>query len=399
MAEMHDAGPEEAALWRHVRKRSLSVFFAHGYHEARPAIIERRALLVQAGVTDMVVLDEEHALRPDPQFSLARLIVAQPAPDHGLRLRPRWVTAGTVFDPRPFGDGHERAWQSVAGLVVGSIDPTADAECAALLHALAKDLDLVAPHVAVSTLGSDEDLDGYRRVVGELLALRCERCVGSSEPLAFLHCEDDGCRELTRAAPPYRGFLGIEAQKRHESVLATLEASGFPANDDPNLIFGSGRYRGTLFELRAQNRQGRTIHVARGGRRDALLQRIGGPSLPALGVTLGVALTASCVAGDGQGYESACEVLFATRGAAARAWALAAASAGRALGFRTDVELRDLALEEQIDRAKRLHARVVVVASERDRKQGRVAVRDMRSAETRTVAEEQLPIELKRLLR
>ncbi len=397
--QTHDAGPEEAALWNHIRKRTLSVFAAHGYHDARPGPIERRDLLRQAGVTDMIAVDDEHALRVDPQFSLARLIVARADRDACLLLRPRWVTSGTVFDPRPFGRLRQRAYQAVTGIVVGSRDPTADAECAVLLHALGKDLDLNYAEVVVSTLGSPEDLDGYRRVVGELLALRCERCAVSSEPLRFLSCEDDGCRELQRAAPPYRSFLGVEAHKRHESVLATLDASGFSVRDDPALVFGSGRYHGTLFELRAQSRQGAPMVVARGGRRDDLLERLGGPPLPALGLTLGVARTADCVAGDGQGYESACEVLFATRGAGARAWALSAAQAGRALGFRTDVELRDLLLEDQVQRAKQLHARVVVLAGEDERKRGQVVVRNMRSGETRHIGEEALLSELKRLLR
>jgi histidyl-tRNA synthetase len=139
--------------------------------------------------------------------------------------------------------------------------------------------------------------------------------------------------------------------------------------------------------------------VARGGRRDDLLARLSAPAGPAFGLTVGVARAAACLRGDGESYEQSCEVFFASRGSGARAWALKNAAAGRALGFRTDVELRDLTWEEQVARAERVRARVVVLAGESERKKGEVALRDMRAHEFRRIPEETLLAELKRILR
>src|SRR5205823_5219979 len=138
-------------------------------------------------------------------------------------------------------------------------------------------------------------------------------------------------------------------------------------------------YQGTILVLRGRDANGKLVGVARGGRRDALVSRLGGPGAPAFGITIGVQRAAACLRGDGESYEQACEVFFASRGAGARAWALKTAAASRALGFRTDVELRDLSWEHQVARAERVRARVVVLAGEAERKKGEVAIRDMRA--------------------
>jgi histidyl-tRNA synthetase len=112
-----------------------------------------------------------------------------------------------------------------------------------------------------------------------------------------------------------------------------------------------------------------------------------------------VARAADCLPGDGESYESACEVFIAARGTAARAWALKAASAERARGFRVDVDLREVGWADQLQRAEQVKARVVLVVGEVERKKGEVAIRDMHTRETRHIPEDTLPAELKRLLR
>jgi histidyl-tRNA synthetase len=165
------------------------------------------------------------------------------------------------------------------------------------------------------------------------------------------------------------------------------------------MIFGQGRFQGTVVQLQARDPDGQIVGIARGGRRDGLLAKIGAPDAPAFGLTLGVARAAACLRGDGESYEQACEVFFASKGAGARAWALKSAAAGRALGFRIDVELRDLSWEEQVARAERVRARVVVLAGDAERKKGEVAIRDMRVQAFRRIPEDTLLVELKRILR
>ncbi len=398
LSNVSEGGPAEAARWRFVRRRGISVFQAHGYNVVQAAVIEPVGLAAAAGTRDAVELGEGLELRADPQASLARLWARKRASELSDEF-VRWMSTGTVFDKSAPAPLRLRGWAALTGLVVGAADPSADAEAAILLQSLAGDLSLREGEVVLGTLGEAADLSGYIGALAELLPLRCITCQSSPDALRFFSCEDEGCRALASSAPPLRDFLGVAALKHHEALLAILEAAGFHVADDPRLAFGQGRYQGTVMELRALDAAGKVTGVARGGRRDELVARLGGPATAAFGLTVGVARTASCLRGDGESYEQACEVFFASRGAGSRAWALKSAAAGRALGFRTNVELRDLTWEQQVAHAERVRARVVVLTGEAERKKGEVAIRDMRAQEFRRIPEESLLVELKRILR
>ena len=395
MGEVHSAGPGEAAKWRFVRRRAYAVFLAHGYREVQPSPFDLAGTAAKAGTAPVLSADDAE-LRPDPLVSVAQLF-ARATNESGEKFA-RWMTAGNAFDAEPAGPLRWPTWHAVSGGVFGAVEPAADAEIAALCLALAGDLGMTGAEVVLSTLGDPGDLAKFIDATVELRPLRCADCRASSAPLRFLTCEDEGCRALAQSAPPLRQFVSVAALKHHESVLATLEASGFTVRDDPRLAFGAGRYGRTLIELRAKGPNG-PLTLARGGRRDALVQALGGKPTPAVGMSLGVARTAACLPGEGDSYETGCEIFIAARGTAARAWALKVASAERARGFRVDVDLRDLGWAEQLMRAERVRARVVLVVGEVERKKGEVAIRDMQTRETRNIPEETLSAELKRLLR
>jgi histidyl-tRNA synthetase len=378
-AEVHDAAPAEAAKWRFVRRRGFAVCQSHGFREVSPSAI--------AG----------EALRDDPMVAIARTYVEQA---HIADRFARWMTIGEMFDKEPIGALRWRSWQALSGVTFGAAEPAADAELAALFLNLASDLGLESAEVVASTVGDAGDVQRFIDATAEMATLRCANCRGSSGPLRFLTCEDEGCVALAQTAPSLRDFIGLAALKHHESLLATLDASGFTVRDVPRLGFGPGRYNRTVLELRATPEGASApITIARGGRRDALVAAAGGASAPSVGFTLGVARTAACVPGDGESYEHACELFIAARGTAARAWALRAAAAERSRGFRVDVDLREVGWADQLQRAERVRARVVVVVGEVERKKGEVAIRDMITRETRHIPEERLPAELKRLLR
>jgi len=393
-----DAAPAEAAKWRFVRRRCIGAFQAHGYKEVQPSPLEPAGTAAAAGLGAALTLPDGTELRPDPMASIARVF-------RGSREKfARWFTAGNAFSPRPVGALRWRAWHAVSGLVFGAPEPAADAEVAALCLAIAGDLGLRRAEVVIGTAGDGADAQRYLDATIELRSLACAEChAPEAAPLRFLTCEDEGCRALAASAPPLREFVSIAALKHHEAVLATLDASGFAVTDDPRLGFGVGRFQRTLIELRARDADGHTLSIARGGRRDGLLAAVGGRAMPAVGVTLGVGRTAACVPGepDGDGgWEAPIELFIAARGTAARAWALKAAAAERARGFRVDVDLRETAgWADQLQRADQVRARVVVVVSEVERKKGELAIRDMQTRETRHIPEETLSSELKRLLR
>jgi histidyl-tRNA synthetase len=395
LPDLKEAGPADAAKWRFVRRRTTGSFLAHGYREVQPAPIDPSGTSAEARGGPAIPLSGGGELRRDPLVSIARLF----AREHGGARFSRWMTSGHAFEPAPLGPHVSRAWQMVSGLLLGAAEPAADAEIAGLAAMVANDLDLREPEVVLSSLGEPGDLAGFLEATTESRALVCAECRASTDFLRFLTCSDEGCRALAQAVPPLRGFLSVPALQHHEAVLATLEAAGIVVRDDPRLGFGAGRYDRTLIELRARDAEGRVLAVARGGRRDGIVEALGGPALPAIGLTVGIARSAACTPGEPDSYEVACELFIAARGAGARAWALKAAQAERSRGFRVDVDLREVSFDEQLARAAEVRARVIVVVGDAERKKGQIAIHTAGGREVRHIPEESLPAELKRLLR
>ncbi len=392
-----DVGPEAAAKIRFVRRRAFAVFRAHGYRELLPASLDPAGQATQLGTTALTG-PEGTELRGDTMAALGRVYLE--GPDRGRFAR--CMTAGTVFDGDAVLPERALSYEVSCGVIFGSPGPAADAEVGALALALGGDPGLSNAELVVSTLGEPADLARYIGAITELRPLSCDRCQASRDLLHFFSCEEEGCRALAAAAPAMREYVSTPALKHHEGFLALLEAAGVPVRDDPRLAFGAGRFARTIVELRARATDGRVLAVARGGRRDALIAALagaGGPSVPAVGLTLGLARAAACVAPADASFEPGCEIFIAAQGAAARAWAFRVAAHERARGFRVDVDLGDGSWDEQLARADELHARVVVLCGEGERKSGELQVRDMSTRATRLIPEGELAAELKRLLR
>jgi len=389
-----DAGPDAAAKIRFVRRRAFAVFRAHGYRELLPSALDPAGQAQKLGVRALPGPDGCE-LRIDGLAALARVYAA--GSDAGKFAR--CMMAGTLFDGDATGLRDAAAYEVSCGVIFGTPAPAADAEVGALALALGGDPGLAQPELVVSTLGEPADLARYVAAIGELKPLMCDRCQAARDLLRFLGCDEEGCRALAAAAPSPRDYVSTPALKHHEGVLATLEAAGVPARDEPRMAFGAGRFARTLLELRARAADGTTLVVARGGRRDGLVAALGGPATPAVGLTLGLWRAAACVAPADASFEPGCEIFIAAQGVAARAWAFRAAAAERARGFRVDVDLGEGGWAAQLSRADELHARVVVLCGEGERKAGELQVRDMTTRETRRIPEGALAAELKRLLR
>ncbi|MDB4969642.1 MAG: histidyl-tRNA synthetase [Myxococcales bacterium] len=389
-----DAGPDEAAKVRFVGRRAFAVFRAHGYRELIPTALEPAGHNARIGAPTMALPDGSE-LRADGMAALARA--------HSLSGKrgqfARRMMSGLLFDAAPAGRLRLGSYEVTCGVIFGSAGPAADAEVGALALALGADPGLSEAELVVSTVGDPGDQQRYLTAIAELRGLQCDRCQASPDPLRFFSCDEEGCRALAAAAPALREFVSTPALKHHEAVLATMEAAGIVARDDVRLAFGGGRYARTIVELRARATDGATLAVARGGRRDGLLAALGSAASPAVGLTLGLVRAAACVTPADASFEPGCEIFIAAQGTAARAWAFRAAAAERARGFRVDVDLGDGGWAEQLSRADEVHARVVVLCGEGERKNGEVQVRNMRTRETRRIGEGELTSELKRLLR
>lgn len=203
-----DAGPEDAAKVRFVRRRAFAVYRAHGYRELLPSALDPAGQAARLGVAPVAALpDGGGELPSDPMAAIARVYAA--GPDAGRFARR--MAKSTLFERSPSGPLRAASYEVACGVIFGSSGPAADAEVGAVAMALGSDPGLAHPELVVSTLGEPQDLQRYLHATTELRPLMCERCQGSPDPLRFLGCDEEGCRALAAAAPPLREQVSTPA--------------------------------------------------------------------------------------------------------------------------------------------------------------------------------------------
>lgn len=154
----------------------------------------------------------------------------------------------------------------------------------------------------------------------------------------------------------------------------------------PALARGLGYYTGPIFEVFVE---GSTSAVASGGRYDGLIGVFAGHEVPAVGGSLGIERIIPLVEAAEE-RASPASVLVAVWDEGSRPDALATAAELRAAGIPTEVYLGEDRVGEQLGYAASRGIPLAVLRGPREREQGLVTVRDLRTREQASVTEAEL---------
>jgi histidyl-tRNA synthetase len=162
-------------------------------------------------------------------------------------------------------------------------------------------------------------------------------------------------------------------------LLRALEAMGLArfVEVDLGVVRGLAYYTGFVFE--AFDRKGDLRALAGGGRYDDLVQKLGGPALPAVGFAIGDMTFALLLQQRGlmPAIINAPDVFCVIDGEAGRLAAFADIHALRAAGFRVEYPLRDTAFGKQFKAAAESGARLALIYGGDEVARGVVKVRDL----------------------
>jgi histidyl-tRNA synthetase len=237
-------------------------------------------------------------------------------------------------------------------------------------------LDKLAPEVVVRELTDSRSLDDRtaRSLVGDLTA------------------DDATDRMRTVLKDSDAGLRGLREIDR----FMELAAPGVGASRiafTPQLVRGLDYYTGVIFEFTARGVPG---SIASGGRYDHLIDALGGPDVPACGVSLGVERIMLLV-GD---HIPAAEPLDVAVTVLDDSASVALASAARQLrdaGLRTEVYLGSSGkLARQLKWAADRSARYAVIYGQQEHATGTATVRDMESGEQHSIPIQELAAHLGR---
>jgi histidyl-tRNA synthetase len=341
----------------------------------------------------------EVALRPEMTPTVCRLVGAKA---NALKRPIKWFSIGEFYRYERAQKGRQRSFFQLNADIFGEPGPEAEVELIAMLVQCFAAFGLTAEDFYVRL--SDRNLWFYylealgfdaAQVRGMLSAIDKYEKLGND---AFKGYTETFGPVAADAKAKILAFLQVKSLPALEQALAdlggekltarladwkrllqALDAMGLGAfvQVDLGVVRGLAYYTGFVFE--AFDRKGELRALAGGGRYDDLVQKLGGPALPAVGFAIGDVTTGLLLEQRGlmPNFVTAPEVYCVIGGAAERLAAFGDIHALRAAGFRVDYPLKEVAFGKQIKAAAESGAKLALIYGGDEIAKGVVKVRDL----------------------
>jgi len=318
------------------------------------------------------------ALRPEGTAPMVRAWVQHRPP---LPWKAWYATPAFRYE-RPQA-GRYRQHHQLGVEALGPADPDLDVEVIAMADGFFRSLGLNSFGLRINSMGDGTCRPAYLALLTEyLMARRDDLCPEhaqrlDSNPLRALDCKRDACRDATNDAPGFAEHLCVDCQGHFARVRAGLDALGVPFTLDHRLVRGFDYYTRTTFEFSSAALASAQNGIGGGGRYDGLVEMLGGPPTPGIGI--GIGMERLLLACDAEGvFPSAPAPLDAfvvdtTDGSAARDITAALRSAG--LG--ADRAFDGRSMKAQFKAADRSGARLVLIVGPDEAASGTVSLRPL----------------------
>ncbi len=349
----------------------------------------------------------EVALRPEMTPTVCRLVGEKAAT---LKRPIKWFSIAEFFRYERMQKGRGRCFHQLNADIFGEPGPEAETELVALLIQCLRAFGLTEQDFYVRL--SDRNLWFYYLEALGLDEPRARAMLGAVDK--FEKLGDDAFKGyVEQFGPPdaalkarVLGFLEVRSLARLEETLApagsekiaarladwkkllgNLGAMGLAdfVQVDLGVVRGLAYYTGFVFE--AFDRKGELRAIAGGGRYDDLVEKLGGPALPAAGFAIGDMTFALLLEQRGlmPALVSAPDVYCVIGGEAGRRAAFADIHALRAAGFATEYPLKELAFGKQFKAAADSGARLALIYGDDELAKGVVKIRDLAARTEREV--------------
>ena len=301
---VRDLNPQQVQRNQELRETLAEVFRLWGYEEVTPPRIERMDTLKAGGAIDSrdivrLVSDEPLGLRPELTASIARAACTRLLE----RQRPlRLWSCGTVFESRTADEGGQCIEENLhCGVeLFGGLGVESELELFSLLLASLKGLNLNESHQPRLLIGHTSLMDLLLEPFESRQRHRIRACLSQYDRLGLqdLGLEHDAHQNLAywldRRGSPQDILNALDLQYPNQAVLKQLqrlfrhlhplaEQSGLQLQLDPTFQPHYELYDGIVLQLVCQGTSAPVV-IARGGRYDLLVRRLGGEGAEATGL-------------------------------------------------------------------------------------------------------------------
>ena len=412
--------PEDLARRNHIFRRWRQTAHAFGFVEYDAPVLEPLELYKAKSGDEIEgqlfnFTDKggrEVALRPEMTPTVCRLVGAKA---NALKRPIKWFSIAEFYRYERAQKGRQRSFFQLNADIFGEAGPEAEIELIALLiqclagFGLTKDdfyvrlsdrdlwffyleaLDFDDAH-AHELLGAidkfekmgDEAFKGYVAKHGELDAGKKDAILGFMKIRSLDALEHEIAKfrqeKLAARVADWRRLLeGVSAMGLAEYVSVDL-----------SVVRGLAYYTGFVFE--AFDRKGDLRALAGGGRYDSLVEKLGGPALPAVGFAIGDVTTGLLLEQRGvmPTMVNAPDIYCVIGGAQERLAAFADIHALRAVGRRVEYPMKELAFGKQFKVAAESGAKLALIYGGDELAKGIVKLRDLTERSEREVPRDQV---------
>ncbi|MGC9336674.1 MAG: histidine--tRNA ligase [Candidatus Cloacimonadia bacterium] len=298
-----DILPEEIYRWHYLENIIKKNANLYNYKEIRFPIFEQLELFQRSvGETSDIVEKEMYifkdkagrrfALRPEGTACIARAYIEHKMQaSHRSPLRLFYL--GPMFRYSRPQKGRYRQFYQFGFEYLGVPDPIADAEIIALGWKIYQDTNIPNVRLEINSIGCPKCRKTYNEKLRTFLlknkSLFCSDCQRRMEvnPLRVFDCKRESCQNLLQEAPTMLENLCEECDVHFQTVQNFLSEMEVPFTVNPRIVRGLDYYTRTAFEYKIDY-LGAQDAIGGGGRYDDLIEQLGGPATPAVGLSGGL---------------------------------------------------------------------------------------------------------------
>lgn len=407
--------PEDCSRRNYIFSHWRKVARAYCFHEYDAPVLEPLELYIEKSGEEIVgqLFNFEDrggravALRPEMTPSLARLVAAKA---NSLKRPVKWFHVGEHYRYERPQKGRLRAFYQFNVDIFGEPGPVADAELVCLLIQSLQSFGLTEADFKVRL--SDRDLwllmlaseglgeaasaevltivDKLERTDRSKTLEKLSAVVGSGaeqflekvEAVIAIH-DYDGLRSFVQSLP-LEGERKEAVEKRLADwavLMESIDAAGLGdfLQIDLGIVRGLAYYTGFVFEAFEASGEGRAL--AGGGRYDALVKKLGGPDMPAVGFAMGDVTLEDLLESKGllPEFLDAPDFVMVIGGAEERKAAMLDAAKLRSIGYHVNYPLKEQGFGKQFKAANQSGARFALIYGTDELAKGVVKVRDLTS--------------------
>ena len=370
----HDILPSEQPLWQRVTGKMAEVCALYGYHRVDTPAFEDTELIIRTSGGGSDVVQKETCtfadrggrsltLRPEATAPICRAYI-----QHGLHREPqpqKLYTIGPMWRyDRPQKGRYREHWQ-LSVEAIGTDDPAVDAEVIHLYSELLHRLGVERYTLELNSIGDPNCRPAYvERLAAWLDEHDSElddeaRAKRATSPLRVFDVKSGRVQQVLEGAPKIGESLCDECREHFTQVRTFLAAYGVDYELVPTLVRGLDYYTRTTFEFKSED-LGAKDTICGGGRYDGLIEEIGGPPTPGIGLGAGVERLILSVPDPDRSPEPI-DVFFVTAEGADRTRVLPLLAELRRRGLRADMDYARRSQKGQLGQAGRLKAGWTVI--------------------------------------